>query len=237
MNQKYLLILSLAVFFVASIALTWYIATKWKISANVAPVATTTKTATTEPASTTQTNVAVNTTAELVNLILQPGFNLKTIPYYLAPSDGKNIFSQLKSSEAFILIGEKWSSLLETGSLSPGQGVIIKSGEGEVYKLPVSATKVDETKPFTIHLKTGWNAIGNPFSFDVKWNPIIKVAQGSTTFAKATEAHILSGAKRYSAAGKEYEDIATDSAWKTFEGLLSKSGGEMDLIIDPTLKP
>ncbi len=237
MNQKFWLILSLVIFFIASIALTWYIATKWKISADVSPVATSTKTTIAEPASTTKTDTATSPASEAVNLILQPGFNLKSIPYYLAPSDGKNIFSQLRSREAFALVDGKWASLLDSGSLSPGQGVIVQSADGEVYKLPVSATAVNKKEPFTIHLNSGWNAIGNPFSFDIKWNPVIKTDKGSTTLVKAVEAKILSVAKRYNAAGKEYEDVAVDSAWKAFEGFLIKSGGEMDLIIDPTLVP
>jgi hypothetical protein len=234
---KIFLIILLLVFFVGSIALTWYIASQRRIEAETAVTSTSTTTTTDRAVSDTGPT-STSESEEIVNLILQPGYNLKTIPYILSPNDGKTVFLNLSSQEVDVLEGGEWKDILaDSQTVSPGQGMVIYSKEGEVYTLPVSASELDQTKPFTIRLTQGWNAIGNPFTRDVKWNPVIRTSKGSTTLDKAITANILSKAYYYDTAGKEYREMATDATWKTFQGLLIKAGGAFDLIIDPTLTP
>ncbi|TSC92308.1 MAG: hypothetical protein CEN89_761 [Candidatus Berkelbacteria bacterium Licking1014_7] len=236
---KIVLIIFLILFFAGSIYLTWYITKNQQGSADV------TGTSTSAPATDSSTSAGLttdetskDTTAEKVRLILQPGYNLKTLPYILSPNDGKTVFLGLKSQKADVLENDEWKNLLsDSRALTPGQGFVVMSENGEVYDLPVSATEIDQKTPFTIKLKSGWNAVGNPFTHDIKWNPIIKTSRGSTTLTKALEANFLTKPYAYDSAGKEYSQLEVNDTLKFFQGILIKSGGNLDLILDPTLVP
>lgn len=242
MNKLKILILILAIiFFAGSIYLTWYLASQRQSNADVAQTTASTVPTTEQTTSGTSGSTTVSTDGSIsqkVSLILQPGYNLKTIPYILSPNDGKTIFLNLISRKASALENGEWKDLLtDSRAVTPAQGIIVESQNGEVYTLPGTATELDQKKPFNISIKTGWNAIGNPFTHDIKWNPVIKTSQGSTSLKKALEANILTAAFSYNAASKEYEEMKENDTWRTFQGLLIKSGGDLDLIIDPTLVP
>jgi hypothetical protein len=207
------------------IGATWYFTSgKIKSSADtVTPTTTTTK------------DKVEDTTLTSPILSLQSGWNLKSIPYILSPSDGKTVLLGLDTREAYSMDSSgKWSSLYQSGNITPGQAIWIRSDLGQSYQLPVQATAVDSSKSFTISLNKGWNAIGNPFNKDITWNPTVKTSKGITSFKKAVDAKILTVGYTSDTTGKEYKTIQAGDIVKASQGMLIKAGGEnIDLIVNP----
>lgn len=197
------------------------------------PAQTSISTQKTTDTKTTATDV-VKTTAPDVKLSLMPGFNLVSIPYILSPSDGKSVFYLLDSKEAYYIDTQgKWISLFESGTVTPGAGYWVKATNAQSYTIPVTTKAIPTDAPFTITLKKGWNAIGNPFPQDVVWNPVVKTGQGTTDFAKAVEAKIITVAYVSDPVTREYTTVSAKDTIKEFAGMLIQSGGDVDLILSP----
>lgn len=203
----------------------------------VSPTPAQTTTSTQKTTDTTQTTQTVDTTKKAtadVKISLMPGFNLITIPYILSPSDGKSVFYQLDSKEAYYIDTQgKWISLFESGTVSPGSGYWVKAINAQSYTIPVTTKAIPTDAPFTITLKKGWNAIGNPFPQDIVWNPVVKTSKGTTDFAKAVEAKIITVAYVSDPVSREYSTVNAKDTLKEFAGMLIQAGGDVDLILSP----
>ncbi|MDQ3534279.1 MAG: fibronectin type III domain-containing protein [Bacteroidota bacterium] len=57
------------------------------------------------------------------------------------------------------------------------RGKNVDTGEGTTFK-------VDRSTPFEINLKKGWNQIGNPYNFDLKWDDVLQVNTGVSGLGK-----------------------------------------------------
>lgn len=230
-REKVLFAVIFTLLIVFVVTITWFITkggASSKADENTNPTPTTTTTTTSQ-----STTPSTSTSSGNVKLVLQPGFNLVTIPYILSPSDGKTALLGLATREAFYLNDAgKWSSLYQGGTITPGQGLWIKSDLGESYQLPVQSTAVATDKPFTISLHSGWNAIGNPFPKDITWNPSVKTAKGTTSFKEAVDAKILSVGYISDSVTREYKTVNAGDQIKSFQGLLIRSGGDdISLIV------
>jgi hypothetical protein len=224
-REKVLSVIIFLLVLIIIVAGTWYITTglnKSSADTNISTAPTDTSTDNTSEATTKPT------------LLLKAGWNLVSIPYILSPSDGKTVLLGLDTREAYARndsTGE-WVSLYQSGTITPGQGIWIRSEAGQAYQLPVQTTPVDTSTSFTISLHKGWNAIGNPFPKDITWNPTVKTAKGSTTFAKAVDAKILSVGYASDPASKEYIAVQPNDTIKANQGLMVKSGGDnIDLVL------
>lgn len=231
-REKVLICLVGALALFILISSTWMLAkSRFNSSADVKnltpspPVATNTTTGS-------QNNNSVAGASEDVTLVLQPGYNLKTIPYILSPNDGKIVFLGLADRQAYYLnSSSSWTSLYQNGTISPGQGYWIWSEKGEAYKLPVNAKGVNCQLPFTISLQKGWNAVGNPCPKDIVWNPTVKTTKGTTTYQKAIDGKILTVSYRSEPVSQKYVIVNPGDSIKAFDGLLIESGGDVDLVI------
>lgn len=234
-REKVLLTLVVLMFIAGIVGITWFIAKRGASSSADAPALPSTANTNTQPVPTqSATPTASDSDEKSFTLILQPGYNLKSLPYILSPNDGKTVLLGLSNREAYYLNSEKqWVSLYDSGTISPGQGVWIKSDRGEAYQPPVSAKAVDQTKPFTIKLTKGWNAVGNPFNKEITWDPAVKASKGTTTYKKAIEAKIITVAYKSNPVSKEYEPVNPGDKAAPFSGMLIKAGGDLELIISP----
>lgn len=204
------------------------------VTVSPAPAQTSTTTQKTTDTTQTTTTDSVKSATPDVKLSLVPGFNLIAIPYILSPSDGKSVFYQLDSKEAYYIDSQgKWISLFDSGTVSPGSGYWVKATNAQSYTIPVATKAIPIDAPFTITLKKGWNAIGNPFPQDVVWNPVIKTSKGTTDFAKAVEAKIITVAYVSDPVTREYTTVNAKDTIKKFAGMLIQSGGDVDLILSP----
>jgi hypothetical protein len=175
---------------------------------------------------------STSTATKPVTVSIQKGYNLISIPYILSPNDGKTALLGLTSRNAYFMEGGKWQSLFDKGTLTPGEGIWIQADAAQSYQLPVIATPVDQTKPFTISLKKGWNAIGNPFNKSITWSPSVKTSKGTTTYQKAVDAKILSASYDALPTTKNYKKVNPGETVAPFQGLLIESGGDnIDLVI------
>lgn len=220
------------------VGVTWYISSgKLRSNADVVTSSTT-------KGNSSQTNTSVvndktmtgSNSSDISNkptISLQSGWNLKTIPYILSPNDGKTSLLGLDTREAYAMgLDGTWSSLYDSGSITPGEGVWIRSDLGQAYQLPVQAQAVSLEKSFTIPLHKGWNAIGDPFPSDITWNPTVQTSKGSATFAKAVELNILTNGYIPDTTGKVYATVKPGDQLKAFQGMLIKSGGDnINLIV------
>lgn len=203
----------------------------------VSPTPAQTTATTQKTTDTTQTTQTVDTTKKVaadIKISLMPGFNLITIPYILSPSDGKSVFYQLDSKEAYYIDSDsKWISLFASGTVTPGAGYWVKAVNAQMFTVPVTTKPIPTDAPFTISLKKGWNAIGNPFPQDVLWNPVVKTSKGTTDFTKAVEAKIITVAYVSDPVSREYSTVNAKDTLKEFAGMLIQAGGDVDLILSP----
>lgn len=241
MKPNLVVIIGGVLILLGSVFATWYL-TKNSISADV-PVTSTATTATTGSTATSATTGAATTTttttgstaASKISIILQPGYNLISFPYILSPNDGKTVLIGLSLKEAWTMVSGQWTDLFTQGNLTPGVAYWIHSLKGEVYDLPVPATAVDATKPFSIVLKKGWNAIGNPFAADIAWNPTVTTVKGSTTLQKALDNKIIGTSFSADPVGNKYLEVKPGDTLRKFGGVVIESGGDnVTLLIDPT---
>lgn len=231
-REKVLICLVGALALFVLISSTWMLAkNRFNTSADVKNL-TPSLPAVASPTAGNQNNNSTSQASEDVTLVLQPGYNLKTIPYILSPNDGKIVFLGLADRQAhYYNSSSSWTSLYQNGTISPGQGYWIWSEKGEAYKLPVNAKAVNCQLPFTISLQKGWNAIGNPCPKDIVWNPIIKTTKGTTSYQKAIDAKILTVSYRSDSISQKYVIVNPGDSIKAFDGLLIESGGDVDLVI------
>lgn len=219
-----------------SIGITWVITSgKNRSSADsTTPLAATTSPTTAALSTGTNASTTASKANSEIKITLLPGFNLVSIPYILSPSDGKSVFYQLDSKQAFYVGTDgKWQSLFDSGSVSPGVGYWVKATTAQSYTIPVPTTPIPTDTPFTITLKKGWNAIGNPFPKDIVWNPVVKTSKGTTSFQKAIDAKIISVAYSSDSANHLYKAVNENDTVKAFTGMLIQSGGDVDLIVSP----
>lgn len=84
-------------------------------------------------------------------------YNIKKWRFFKYLTDFKEYnntgFSYLKNGEAYMLIVRDGDTLPEYKAQKP--------------------IEANQSKPFTIQLKSGWNLIGNPYNFDVSWSDVL----------------------------------------------------------------
>lgn len=168
-----------------------------------------------------------------VQLSLFEGDNLVTVPAYLSPNDGKTVFSGNTGVVAYLLDSQgKWATLSEKDSITPGQGIWIISDKTITLPISVVAKPVSTSKPFSITLNKGWNAIGNPFPTEITWDPQVKTSQGTTSFSKAVEAKMITVGYFADSVNRVYKTVSAGDKVKPYQGILIKSGGEkVELIV------
>lgn len=236
-QTKTIVALTTVILLFAAVFLTWYITSRNILKTKAdqppsAPAATITQTQTPQIASGENQVVSQN---QKVSLTLLKGWNFRAVPWVLSPNDGRTLFAGLASGETFYFDAEnqKYISLLEKGAITPGQGLVVNSKDGEVLTLPTTAAQVvDETKPFRIALKKNWNLIGNPFNKDIVWNPTIEINNGSKiTLDNAQEKNYLSPSYIWSPTSGAYLKVNPGQNIKATQAILIKSGGPLQLII------
>lgn len=227
----------------AVIGLTWFFTRRSLVSALTPPAlpSSATQTSATESTAkkdstsdtatqTTQTETPPTVTKVLIPLV--KGWNFKSIPYILSPNKGSIVFSKLASSEAYFLENQEYTSFLDSGDVGPGQGLALHSTAGEVLEIIANqATAVDETKPFTIALKKGWNLIGNPFAKDINWNPTIDTGTQKITYEKALSENIISKTYAWSPSSESYLSLDANQTLKKYQAVFIKAGGAIKLIV------
>lgn len=231
-REKILFWIIFLLILVIIVAGTWYITTGQNKSS--ADTKTNTTVDTKPQANTTITDTPSDTNSSNPTLTLKMGWNLVSIPYVLSPNNGKTVLSGLDTKEAYSLdsVTNTWSSLYNSGIITPGEGIWIHSETGQNYQLPGQVQPVDTSKTFTIQLKKGWNAIGNPFAQSITWNPVVKTTKGTTNFQKAVAANILSVGYASDPTSGGYITTQPNDTLKAYQGLMVKSGGDnIDLII------
>ncbi len=147
-----------------------------------------------------------------------------TVPYTLADNKVGTIFSELGSSDVskWRMVTYKdqtsWSEFpAGFSTVSQGKGYFINTKE-----LPQSGLNIDgattpsnnKTAPFAFTLAPGWNQIGNPYNFPMKWSEVL--AANGTTGASI-------GAKLKTFTGAYVDD--TDDQLDVFEGAFVLNSG------------
>ncbi len=87
---------------------------------------------------------------------------------------------------------EEYPSQFTTFENGRGYFIITKDG----YNLPTYsglAQQVTSTKPFEIQLKTGWNLIGNPYNFKLKWSEIFNASGLASANFRAYQGAFVAG--------------------------------------------
>lgn len=229
-RARVLAVLVMVAFFVGAIYLTYYLTRRQISRADVSLIPPPT-------ASITPTQTESKTKAETkesqgaVTVQLSAGFNLISFGHRFSPSDGKNVFANLSTKDAFFLKQGKWENFFTGGgSIVPGEGYFVRSASGEALKVPVDGTTVSLDERFTFRLTKGWNAIGNPFRA-VAWNPEVKVKDQILRIDEAVAKQYLSDAFWYDPIAKKYEVQKKGDTLPAGRGLLIQSGGEVELIL------
>lgn len=225
----------------AIIGTTWYLTKRSLVKAltpPTLPTQQTTQSQTSDQTTATQESKTQEETTAASNKVLIPivkGWNFKTVPFILSPNKGQTVFSRLSSGDAYYLDAAKQSyiSFLESGEVSPGQGLALRSESGEVLELVVNAaTAVDETRSFIVPLKTGWNLVGNPFNKDITWNPTLDTGSQKLSLEKAIEQNVVSKTYAWSPSAESYLVVGPNQTVKKFQAVFIKSGGSAKLIIN-----
>lgn len=230
-----MLIVVVVLFFGGSIWLTWYLTRRQVTKADV-PLPLT-------PASTTQTPTTKEETAaetkqdkEGVTIQLSARFNLISFGHRLAPSDCKNVFTNLSSRDAFALKQGKWVNCFseQEWSAVPSEGYFVGSANGENLKVPSSATPVSTTERHSIDVAKGWNAFGNPFPRPFTWQlgqVEVKFSDKTMTYQEAIDRQHLSAAFRFNSIDQKFDQVQDGDTIPVSQGLLVQSGGKGTIII------
>jgi hypothetical protein len=80
------------------------------------------------------------------------------------------------------------------GTITPGVGYWFKPDRP--VTIEVVGYSLEDRGTYTIPINTGWNLIGNPFTFNISWNEII-LAHGTTTEIVTEGVSIRNGFYRY----------------------------------------
>ncbi len=115
-----------------------------------------------------------------LNLHLNLGWNIFSVPNYIEPADIKNLFQPLIDNSTLVKIQDEagnsvedygflgWSNYI--GDINPGKGYKLKVSGKDSIK--IWGTLVDY--PYPVPLKTGWNLIGFPHTSAVNALDVIQ---------------------------------------------------------------
>jgi len=107
-------------------------------------------------------------------------YEMFSIPYELTDNLIEDIFEEMGTYEK-----SEWRLVRFQGgrNVDYGAGINrIEQGKGywfnQLEKIDISftggtVTKVNQDSPFVLRLEPGWNQIGNPFPFDLKWSEVV----------------------------------------------------------------
>lgn len=141
----------------------------------------------------------LKTTTKTLALRLNPGYNFITLPFTLTETDLKEFLKSFKIGwvyhyepeegsppEARAL--ENWKNLLEGENfklLKPGVGFFVYETQTTSYPLPKKRIAPDLSQAYIISLKPGFNQLGNPFPYRIRFfrDKILVRRPSDTTYA------------------------------------------------------
>jgi len=113
--------------------------------------------------------------------LIEKGLHLITLPIFSEISDPKQIFSFEANKWAWYdPITKKYSYYPETSAstLQPGKAFWVFFTSSHVPN--AKGETVNDTQPFSVPLKQGWNLVGNPWLIPLNWDlEVIKVQQSN----------------------------------------------------------
>ena len=117
----------------------------------------------------------------------QANYRIISVPLNLEKKSVSDVFSddlgELKKSKyrLFRYSGTSTSELSSSSTIDIGKGYwLIASDAATIDSGPGTTADVGASKPVTISITNGWNQIGNPFAFDVKWSDVVDFNDGVT---------------------------------------------------------
>ncbi|MCC6442465.1 MAG: hypothetical protein IT210_03295, partial [Armatimonadetes bacterium] len=98
-----------------------------------------------------------------------------------------------------------------------GRGYFMKAEDAEKrLSLTVQGTPADTTKPYLLEIRTGWNMIGDPFTFAVNWTGVrVRDETGEYSLQEAAAKNIVSNILWRFIAG-QYEMAFTMQPWQGY---------------------
>ncbi|TSC93096.1 MAG: hypothetical protein CEN91_303 [Candidatus Berkelbacteria bacterium Licking1014_85] len=234
-QAKIWLAVLLPIIILGSIGITYLIIKNAKSSADITVVPNETASIQTTAPIISNPITTTSVSDSTLKITFKSGWNLIGIPYFLSPNEGKSVFSGVLAKEVLSIQDGEWKSIIDSGSISPGQGIWVNSELGEVFEIPVDAKDVPIDKSFTIRLTKGDNYLANPFAKDVVFNPIINTTKGVVKdIDKAITAKFISLFYIADPQSGKYIELKKGDTLKKFQGFFVKAGGDnMQLIFNP----